>query len=225
MVSTLGFSNNPGLDAINSGSFDGQIDQWAGEAKAIGKPFFLRMMWEMNGSWTPYSISTTDPGTGSSNTYAEYVSAWQHIVYRLRSDGVTNAAFVWCPHWQGKPAGLGSWRGYYPGDAYVDWVCLDGYNSAVTSWKQMKTIISYGVYADYHATKPVMIGETASLEDPATPGRKGTWITQLASDIQTSFPDLKAFVWWGKGADYRVDSSPSSLDAYKRMGVLPYFTH
>lgn len=227
MISTLGFSGFPGLDAINNGSFDTQLHAWALQAKTIAVPFFLRIMWEMNGSWTPYSVSSFDPATGSSNTAAEYISAWRHVVDVLRGDGATNAAMVWCPHWQGKPAGVGSWRQYYPGDAYVDWVCLDGYNSDVAHWKNLAPIIGYGIYSDYASSKPIMVGETGVVEDPATAGRKGQWISQAGTDIQTLFPDVRALVWFNKnysgGSDYRVNSSTSSLDAFKNLAAKPYF--
>ena len=41
--------------------------------------------------------------------------------------GANNATWVWCPNIDPNN-GLHDLGALYPGDAYVDWTCLDGYN-------------------------------------------------------------------------------------------------
>src|SRR5262249_48553137 len=104
---------------IAGGAFDGYLRSWARAAKAWGKPFFLRPNHEMNGNWYPWG---TGAGNPNNNTPEEYVAAWKHLHALFDAEGVTNAVWVWCPN-----VGL-SMGEDYPGDGWVDWVGLDGYN-------------------------------------------------------------------------------------------------
>ena len=57
------------------------------------------------------------------------MQAWKHIVDIFRSVGANNVSYVWCPNFI-YPSTT-TWPTYaslYPGDSYVDWTCLDGYN-------------------------------------------------------------------------------------------------
>src|SRR5256885_2213761 len=70
---------------------------------------------------------------------------------------------------QGPPpaAPWNHWTHYSPGDAYVDWVGIDGYNWGTTqswsSWSSFASLVR-PVYSDYAGRKPIMIAETASAE-------------------------------------------------------------
>ena len=63
------------------------------------------------------------------NKPGEYVAAWRHVHDIFAAAGATNATWVWCPYADVTPQPAPS-PSYYPGDAYVDWTCLDGYNWA-----------------------------------------------------------------------------------------------
>jgi len=77
----------------------------------------------MNGSWSDWNPDNSAQPAGE--TPATYVAMWQHVVNYFRSAGVTNVKWVWAPNVDG---GDGSMAAYYPGDSYVDYVGLDGYN-------------------------------------------------------------------------------------------------
>jgi hypothetical protein len=57
------------LRAIIAGDHDEYIAQWARDARAWAKPFYLRFAHEMNGKWQPWSPSA------NGNTAAQYVTA------------------------------------------------------------------------------------------------------------------------------------------------------
>ncbi len=59
------------LLGINTGKHDPHIRQWARDAAAWGKPFYLRFAHEMNGDWHSWS-----PGVNG-NTAPHYASAWR----------------------------------------------------------------------------------------------------------------------------------------------------
>ena len=73
----------------------------------------------------PISRLTSEQANG--NRPGEYVAAWRHVHDIFTSVGANDVTWVWCPNVDPdhKMQSLGS---LYPGDAYVDWTCLDGYN-------------------------------------------------------------------------------------------------
>ena len=76
----------------------------------------------MNGYWYPWSEQR------NGNQPGDYVKAWRHVVDIFRSVGATNATWVWCvntPDHITTPL-----TELYPGDNYVDWTAIDGYNKA-----------------------------------------------------------------------------------------------
>ena len=114
------------LRSIASGAQDAAITTWAQQAAAYGHPFFLRLNWEMNGGW--FSWGTT---SSNQNTPADYVAAWRHIHDLFVAAGATNTTWVWCPNLQSSKSV--PYAQLYPGDSYVDWTCLDGYNQGSSS--------------------------------------------------------------------------------------------
>jgi beta-mannanase len=117
----------------------------------------------------------------------------------------------------------------YPGDAYVDWTCLDGYNKYPV-WLDFNTIFSgsginwlYNSYEEVLAvasTKPIMLGEFASLEAGDGGAKKAAWIKDaLDTQLPIRFPRIKAVVWfnWDDGNPaytFPLESSSPSLNAF-----------
>ena len=215
------------LDAINSGAEDGRIIDRARRIRQFGHPLFYRLFYEMNGDWMPYNEAhASTPGTHDGTE--KYTRAWRRVHALFQQEGATNAAFVWCPNYDDNPdTPENHWRNYYPGDAYVDWVCADGYNRGTdkpwSTWQSFADIFR-SVYADY-PQKPFMVGETSSTENG---GDKAQWIRDAHSYFKASMPRARAFLWFHRGlepgsSDFRVDTSAESLQAYREMGADPYF--
>ncbi len=211
------------LSAIASGSYDPFIRQWAHDAAAWGQPFLLRFAPEMNGDWFPWGMGV------NGNTSADYIAAWRHVVDIFRQAGATNARWVWCPNVAGAPQV--TFPTLYPGDSYVDWVGLDGYNWGTSQpsdpskqWTGLAAIFG----ASYDAlvaltSKPVMIAETASTE---LGGDKAAWITQgLLTDVPTRLPAVRAVIWFdeNKETDWRVNSSATALTAFRSVVAAPLY--
>ena len=210
---TLGV-NQPihSLQNIINGMHDAYITQWAQDSQAWGHPYFLRFAHEMNGNWYPWSerVNGNKPG--------QYVLAWQHMHDLFAAQGVTNVSWVWAPNV--AYSGSAPLRALYPGDAYVDWVGMDGYNWGSVSNHRWQTFakVFQQTYTDLLAitSKPLMVAETASAEQA---GNKASWITDAFShQIPRAFPRIKAVVWFNenKETDWRIESSPAAQAAFAK---------
>ena len=207
------------LRDIANGSRDAYLQQAAADARQWGHPFYVRFAHEMNGSW--YSWGKGVEG----NTAADYVSAWRHVVQTFRDEGATNVKWVWSPNTSGF--GTAAFDEFYPGDAWTDWVGLDGYNwgsNRGSGWRSFREVFGASYAALTALTnKPVMIAETGAPEDG---GNKAAWITAaLLEDLPRTMPAVRAVVWFDrdKEADWRVDSSPGALTAFRAAVTSPLF--
>ena len=219
------------LAKVAAGAYDAYVRRFALEVKAWGQPFFLRFDWEMNRPWFPWGLGAN--GNGSSP--ATYVQAWRHVHDIFTSVGA-KATWVWCPYID--PAGAsGSLAGLYPGNRYVDWTCLDGYNfgtaEGVSShWQSFASLFA----PSYHAItgsiapgKPMIIGEVASAEGG---GSKPAWIRDMLQQIPTRFPKIRAWLWFdatnvqagGRDATLPLESSPASLASFSNFVASSAYT-
>jgi len=198
---------------IIDGSHEATIMARANGSKALGKKFFLDFAAEMNGdeAW-------------SGNNATLYVSAYRHIHDLFVAAGANNVVWAWCPNVTDTHGGNRTTMDYYPGDAYVDWTGVDGYNWGTKNggWQTFHQVFR-NIYPLLAAKrKPIMIGEMASAE---AGGDKGKWIDEIIPTLRTSFPLIKGVVWFdiNKEADWRISSSPASEAAFIRMAKNPYF--
>jgi Glycosyl hydrolase family 26 len=218
------------LRQIADGSEDSAVERWAAAARAYGRPFFFRWAWEMNGSWFQWGReAAADPGL--------YVAAWRHLHDVVASAGATNVTWVWCPYV--TSAATTPLASLYPGDADVDWTCMDGYNrqnggNAAAAGSTSFSRIFDGTYRELQALapgKPMMIGETAYSEVD-TPPTKPEWIAEaLEEELPDRFPRVKALVWFnwnipsdpGARLDWPIESSPASQAAFAKGIASDYY--
>jgi hypothetical protein len=203
------------LSDVIAGRHDSFIRSFATAAKNWGHPFFLRFNWEMNGRWFPWSEGVNGNRTG------EYVAAWRHVHDIFSSVGATNATWVWCPNVDPDNIfqGLGQ---LYPGDQYVDWTCLDGYNWGTNPakpdrWRTFDQLYrsTYDKIVNTIApSKPMIIGEVGSTEYG---GSKAAWIADALNKVPAQYPKIRGLLWFEKyddGMDWPIETSGSSIDAF-----------
>jgi hypothetical protein len=210
------------LADVAAGKYDTWIYQWAKQAREFGHPLFLRWDWEMNGRWFTWA---TMPG--QSTTAEVYVAAWQHIHKVFDLAGAKNVSWVWCPNV--AFGGSTPFDAVYPGPQYVDWTCLDGYNKGGQYSTTFVKLFapSYRALLKLAPDKPMMIGETASVDDS---GKKPGWISAALAALPTKFPRIKAFLWfnWNINEDgttwaWQIESSPESAAAFARGIASRYY--
>jgi Concanavalin A-like lectin/glucanases superfamily/Glycosyl hydrolase family 26 len=216
-LSWKGTKRPPDDQEIAEGAEDSYIKEWAKAAKAWGHPFFLRFAWEMNGGWFRWGVGTFEEnGETFTNTAANYVAMWKHVHQIFKEVGATNATWVWCPNID--PGGtLASMSALYPGNEYVDWTCLDGYNwdEPWTSFNSLFSSSYSSITGTIATSKPMIIGETASTE---TGGSKKEWIEAMFSSLAGGYPKVHGLQWFdvineGPG-DWPIESSAGATSAF-----------
>jgi hypothetical protein len=205
------------LSAIADGAYDPYVRDAAQAAAAWGHPVLLRFAQEMNGTWYPW-------GRGKDgNTAALYKRAWMHLVGIFRGYHARNVEWVWTPN--ENSSGRFPFAQYYPGDRWVEWVGLDGYNwGSAGDWSSFTEVFA----ASYNAlrritSRPMMITETGSNE---TGGNKAAWVASALRREIPEFTGIRAVIWFDARfprVDARVDSSGAALRAFRAAVRSPRY--
>ena len=218
---TSGETNRVTLDTILAGKHDAYVRSMARKVKGFGKRLLIRLGHEMNGDWYPY-------GTQSDPVKAEKFRKMFRRVHRIfEVEGAANVEWVFCPMRRWSSNSL-PFSAYYPGDAYVDWLGLDGYNWAGarnTPWRSFEEIFKPSMIemSELCASKFVIICEYGS-DDRG--GDKGAWFAGVLPTCKTAaFSHLKALLYFNNnqdGANWRVNYPYSALDDYRALVKDPY---
>jgi hypothetical protein len=212
-VSSAEYSNA----AIAAGTKDTFITGFARSLAAAPGPVYLRLDHEMNGVWYPWS-----PGNGLS-TSANFIAMWRHVHDIFVREGATNVKWVWSPNV--LCGGCAAMSDVYPGDAYVDWAALDGYNFGTAGghqWQSFDQVYKASYDEILRVTnKPLMIAEIGTVERGPLAGQtKAVWIANALSALQTRYPAFRAFVWFeqnnGPGQDFRIRSAAANVTAFRK---------
>jgi hypothetical protein len=202
------------LRKIASGRYDGYVRRSARAARRWGKPVLLRFAHEMNGNWYPWSRSSP----------AVYKAAWRHLVRVFRRAGADNVRWVWTPYVD--PGWNIPFTRWYPGNRWVDWVGLDGYNwgSSSVGWHSFRDLFA----SSYRTLKrissaPMIFAEVGCGE---AGGNKASWVSAAMNRVLPHMKRVRALVWWSKDdprGDLRVDSSRGALLALRRALRTPTY--
>jgi hypothetical protein len=205
------------LSDLIAGRYDAYIREFAEEARRWGHGFFLRFDWEMNGDWFPWGESA------NGNQPAEVVLAWRHVHDIFTQVGATNATWVWCPYSAPYPR-FRNIAPLYPGDSYVDWTCMDGFNWGANAanphpWKSFDQIFSATyrkIVKKVAPGKPMVLAEIASTGS----GRaKAAWINNMFKMLATKYRRIRGLIWFDRvdrGISWPLETSPKALGAFAR---------
>jgi beta-mannanase len=202
---------------ILAGVFDTCIRAYAQDVKDFRTTVLIRFGHEMNGnsnSWT---------GIQNANNPDAYVRVYRRIVDIFKEVGAENARFVWSPDHASPsevPAPSNDFRNYYPGDGYVDFIGVSGYNWGNDpirggGWVAPRALFTtfLDVIKREYPGKPVILAEVGSVKSTPTNSRK-QWIRDLF-EFAKNRPEVKAIVWFNDFAfaqtdlpDFRIANSP-----------------
>ncbi|MSV35895.1 MAG: endoglucanase [Bryobacterales bacterium] len=225
---------------IAAGQYNPYIANWAGRMKAFlsgpdgvygnadDRRAYVRLGHEMNGNWYPWS-----PAVGG-NSPLDYVAMWTRVrgVFSALQIDPAHLQWVWCVN--AEDVGGFTAEQFYPGNDYVDWVAIDGYNWGASqtwsTWKSPSDI--YGpMLARVRATtgnrKPVALTEFASTSATASGVSvpvKSTWIGELFAYASTN--QIKMLCWFNtdKETDWAIFGGANGDGTYK-SGRTTYKTY
>jgi beta-mannanase len=213
------------LEAIASGSYESYVKEFLRAARDWGKPVLLRFAHEMNGNWYPWDGFHN----GESDGPEKYQRAWLYLYNVRQALKADNVKLVWCPNNANQPtAPWNTPAAYYPGDQYVDWIGMDGYNWGYSAWQSFDAVFE-NIYETLTAltARPLLIGEFSCAEpggdkativaNPTIVG-KANWIVDAFARIKSNYPRIKIFCWFNinKERDWRVNSSSLAEAAFKK---------
>ncbi len=166
--------------------------------------------------------------SAANGTAEEFAAAWRRMAEVVRERGGDDVPLVFT-------AGRGLYAGdeldrWWPGDDVVDVVGVDAYNwfdcqGTDRPWVDAPALLAPAYAFAAQRGLPVAVGEIASTEDPADPGRKARWIDDLGRHLAE--PEVAAtteYVAWFSVHDrnwpdcrWEIDSSPRSTEAFNRL--------
>jgi hypothetical protein len=201
------------------GEYDLYLEEFAGQVKLWGKPLLIRFAHEMNLERYHWGTATKDRyGPRSPEIYQ---SMFRYVVTYFRKLGVANVLWVFCPNAESIPHPVRDqalWNqasNYYPGDAYVDVLGMDGYNWGTTQtvkkngwqsqWRTFPEIFE-PLYRELKALsphKPIVVCEIASTDQG---GDKSAWIKEAWATAKAW--EVKGLIWFQlkKEVDWNINS-------------------
>jgi len=201
------------LSGVIDGRYDYNIERLGTWIRGLDRPVFLRIGYEMEGSWNRYEPSA-------------YVEAWRYIVHKFDSLGISNVAYVW------QSAGLNDENllDWYPGDEYVNWMGysqFDGHGMGLVIRSLAK-----------EKNKPVMISEaTPKIKlRQRSKGNDWLWYERVLSELYADDQiyalayinaawDQQA-MWKGqKWGDSRIQMSPLIQSRWEQEMSKPIWLH
>lgn len=182
------------LSEIASGAHDGYLRSWARAAKQWGKKVIVRWAHEQNLDGAAGTFPPWAPGK-LGNTAKDYVAAWRRIVDVVRTqEGATNIKFFWCPNNHPRDNLKDTW----PGERYVDYVGLDGYEWMDSNIQSMKDRFreSLNLLQSISATRPIILGETGIAAVAGTYQLRSTWLRDGYRDLVNGWARMKGIQYF-----------------------------
>lgn len=192
------------VSRIGRGDYDGYVKTWAGRLRDFvsgrdgrlgtddDRRVFLRLAHEMNGDWYPWGQRAPD----------QFVAMWKrvHAIVAGLGLGPSQVQWMWCA--TNTDHGAFAAEAYYPGDAWVDWVAVDGYNwgasTRTSRWQTPEDVLGPMVQRlRTLTTRPVALAEVASTSLTARGDdaeAKGQWIADLFAWVRSQ--PIRMICWY-----------------------------
>lgn len=218
---------------VARGEQDARIDAFAERVKkTFPERFFLVLNHEPE--------NDVDVTAKNGMTAKDFAAMYRHTIERLRDKGVTNMVNVLAYMGNEKWMAQSWWKDLYPGDDVVDWIGLDSYVSAE------KGYYHYGMFGDLldrrakggqgfydwavskHPGKPLMVAEWGVYHRVGKVADKAPAYDTVLPELRKR-PAIKAIVYFDTkrddqgDRDISVDSSKSSLTAFRKLAADPTF--
>jgi hypothetical protein len=204
------------LQDILNGKYDAYIEKFGEMAALFGKPLMVRWGHEMNGNWYPWS------GPRNGFSASNYIKTYQHVHDLTIKSGGSNVIWLWSPNAVSTPnCSSNTFASYYPGDSYVDWIAMDGFNFGASQswshWTEFDELFDelYQVLQENFPNKPIMIGEMGTSPSG---GKKSRWMENFFRVTKKCYKNIRAWTWFNinKETDWRFDSDKEVFNQFKK---------
>jgi len=223
---------------IANGEYDEYINKWADKMKKfLSGPdkiynndddcrVYIRLAHEMNGNWYPWSASY------GNNSPTDYINMWRRVVNKFRAKGIDSNHIQWM--WTVNNYDIGDFPAeqYYPGDDYVDWIGISGYNWGEefiwSNWSTPEETFDHMVFRMRNlSNKPLAIAESASSSITnmgSSVEAKSEWITKFFNYIIKK--DIKMVIWFNKDkeSDWAIFGGIKGDDTFKGVSIYNVYT-
>ena len=121
---------------------------------------------------------------------------------------------------------------YYPGDAYVDWVGVDGYNfgdhhDKWHKWESFEVLFGplLADLAKRYPNKPLMLAEFGCAVGEAKARQQ--WIRKAYAYLREKCPRVRAVIWFNYDKrregepNWRIDATEGALEAFNETFAAP----
>jgi mannan endo-1,4-beta-mannosidase len=199
--------NRQGVDyrKILNNEFDDYISDFARGLAGFQDTIYLRFAHEMNGNWYPWSSADI----GADN----YKAMHRYIKDKFDEIGADNIKWIFSINWENIP-GDNHYSDSYPGDSYIDYIGIDGYNWGDSQpWSRWMSFneIFYPVYREASGLyeKDIIITEFSSTSKG---GNKVRWTIDAFSDIK-KMERLKGFILFNVDKETDWGFTPGTVHA------------
>jgi mannan endo-1,4-beta-mannosidase len=196
---------------IAAGKYDPYITTFATAARKLNLPLAMTFAHEMNGGWYPWGTKQTKP--------ADYVAAWRHVHDLFDRADAHNVIWVWTPN-DINPVPSVALAPLYPGDAYVDWVGIDGYYTHRGAHTYQGLFGPTFTAIRRFTQRPFLIVETA-----AEPGSdRAAWISNLLAGVAAD-DQVLGVVWFDMNGSstWKIDRDQPATTAFRAAAADPRY--
>jgi len=187
---------------------------------------YIRFAPQMNGNWYPWAPycawSCEQNGQKIKQSSISYVNMFRHVVDVFENQlGIRNATrlqFIWSVN--NVDFQEGSLHTFYPGDHYVDWIGVDGFNFGNTvpgnEWTEPEKVykVLQSVKNISLNGKPLAITEFGCVSKPKGADAKSDWIKNALKLFQESGVSM---VISSNGDDKGVFGEQNGDDSYEKF--------
>ena len=226
--------------AVAAGEFDGELDAFAvrlgrflaGPDGRLGtgddRRAYLRLAYEANGSWSPYSPAHGEPPDPAvvQQGVGDFVAMWHRVHDRFVAAGLGRAQLAWMYSVSTEDSCWGDrcyplTEGMYPGDAYVDWVGIDGYAtpSPSGSLKPPGQVFGPMIRRVRAITgRPIGVSEVGVGIDAADAAAKSRWVASYFDWLAHSGMRMSAWFNFDKEHDWAIFGGGGGDTTYRHRG-------
>jgi hypothetical protein len=196
------------MEAVAGGQDDAYLTGYAEAVRAFGHPVVIDFGHEMNGDWSGFGYGSVRPAT--------FIAVYRHVHDLFQRLGARNVVWVWAVN--AAQGGVAAPREFFPGDGYVTWIGIDGYDWSAELTFQQRFGPTLAAIRRFTA-KPVLISETSVLPTTNSGRQVTSWLDGIAAD------HLLGLVWFDNDKthseakndkhDWRLEDDPAALIAFR----------